>query len=326
MLRGVSPAVVEKDFWVCWVLKQIFADPDVGPQFTFKGGTSLAKVYELIERFSEDIDLILDWRVLGFGLGLDDPYQDFASNTRRDRFNKRMNRRAAEYITDRLLEDFTRLFAHVNDLTVRVDHNDSQAINVAYPAAFSEEYLRSEIRLEIGPLAAWSPSERRTIRSYAAESFPDVFRDPHCHVVTITAERSFWEKATILHQQAHRKTPMPSRYSRHYYDLYKLARSPVCRSALASLDLLETVASFKRCFYPSSWASYETARAGSLKLVPREEHRTVLARDFRAMKMMIFGEVPSFDLIEESLQRLEQQINHPLPGPDDSHSQPLRGR
>ena len=312
--------MVEKDFWVCWVLKQIFADPAVGPQFVFKGGTSLAKVYGLIERFSEDIDLILDWRALGFGPGLDDPYQDFSSNTRRDRFNKRINRRAAEYISDRLLEDFTRLFAPVSDLSVSVDHDDLQTINVAYPAAFSEEYLRSEIRLEIGPLAAWSPSEPRTIRSYAAESFPDVFRDPDCDVVTITAERSFWEKATILHQQAHRKTPMPSRYSRHYYDLYKLAESPVCRSALAGLDLLEAVVSFKRRFYPSPWASYETARAGSLKLVPSEEHRTVLARDFRAMRMMIFGEVPSFDLIGESLQKLEQQINQPFSGPDKSHS------
>lgn len=326
MLRGVSPAIVEKDFWVCWVLKQIFADPDVGPQFVFKGGTSLAKVYELIERFSEDIDLILDWRALGYGPGLDDPYQDFASNTRRDRFNKRMNQRAVEYITDRLLKDFTRLFAHVSRLSVSVDHDDPQTINVAYPAAFSEEYLRSEIRLEIGPLAGWSPSERRTIRPYAAGSFPDVFADPDCPVVTITAERSFWEKATILHQQAHRKTPMPSRYSRHYYDLYKLAGSPVCQSALADLDLLQTVASFKRRFYPSSWASYETARAGSLKLVPSEVHRTVLTKDFRAMRMMIFGEVPPFDLIEESLQKLELRINQPLPGPDNSRSQPLAGR
>ena len=65
--RGVSAAVIEKDFWVCWVLKQLFADAALGTRLVFKGGTSLSKVYNLIDRFSEDIDLILDWRLLGYG-------------------------------------------------------------------------------------------------------------------------------------------------------------------------------------------------------------------------------------------------------------------
>lgn len=308
---------------MCWVLKQIFADPDMGPRFVFKGGTSLAKVYGLIERFSEDIDLVLDWRLLGYGPGHEDPFQDFASNTQQDRFNKRMNRRAAEYIAETLVQEFTRLLSRVSDLSVSLDRGDSQTMYVAYPAAFAEEYLRPEIRLEIGPLAAWSPSERQTMRPYAAESFPKVFDNPDCGVVTTTAERSFWEKATILHQQAHRKAPMPSRYSRHYYDLYKLAESSVRKTALADLELLEAVASFKRRFYPSSWAAYETPRAGSLKLVPNEKHLPDLARDFRAMRMMIFGEVPPFDHMMKSLQELERQINGPLAGRDNTDRYPL---
>ena len=87
-----------------------------------------------------------------------------------------------------------------------------------------------------------------------------------------SAERSFWEKAKILHQQAHRPTPMPPRYSRHYYDLHKLAGSPVCDAALADLALLQDGSSFKRRFYPSAWATYETARPRSLKLIPGAEH------------------------------------------------------
>ena len=62
---GFDPAVVEKDFWVCWVLKRLFESPELSKQLVFKGGTSLAKVHKLIERFSEDIDLVLDWRLLG---------------------------------------------------------------------------------------------------------------------------------------------------------------------------------------------------------------------------------------------------------------------
>ena len=307
--RGVSATLIEKDFWVCWVLMQLFADVDLRTRLVFKGGTSLSKVYNLIDRFSEDIDLILDWRLLGYGPDQDDPYQEFASNTQQDRFNKQVNVRAARYIADTLIHGLNRLFAQVAGVSTTIDSDDPQAVNVAYPAAFSDDYLRPEVRLEIGPLAAWSPSGRHTIRPYAAESFPEVFDDPACPVVVIGAERSFWEKATILHQQAHRTTSMPPRYSRHYYDLHKLAGSPVRDAALGDLALLQDVVSFKRRFYPSAWASYETAIPGSLKLIPGTEHLTALQKDYSDMTMMIFGEAPGFKLIVDSLQQLEDQIN-----------------
>ena len=204
---------------------------------------------------------------------------------------------------DTLIHEFSRLLAHIADVSAVVDHDDPHTVNITYPAAFSEEYLRPEVRLEIGPLAAWIPSGRQTIRPYVAESFPKVFGDPECPVVVISAEQAFWEKATILHQQAHRKTPMPPRYSRHYYDLYKLAGSPV----------LKAVALFKQRFYPSSWASYETARVGSLKLIPGAENLAVLGKDYSDMRMMIFGEAPAFDLIVDSLKQLEDQINQRSP-------------
>ena len=183
--RGVSAAVIEKDFWVCWVLKQLFADAVLGTRLVFKGGTSLSKIYNLIDRFSEDIDLILDWRLLGYGPDQEDPYQEFASNTQQDRFNKKVNARAARYIADTLINDLNRLFARVAHLSTTIDSDDPQTVTVAYPAAFSEEYLRPEVRLEIGPLAAWSPSGRHTIRPYAAESFPQVFDDPACPVTAV---------------------------------------------------------------------------------------------------------------------------------------------
>lgn len=66
---GMNPAIVEKDFWVCWILRRLFAEPTLKDHIVFKGGTSLSKVYGLIDRFSEDIDLILDWRLLGYGIG-----------------------------------------------------------------------------------------------------------------------------------------------------------------------------------------------------------------------------------------------------------------
>ena len=72
-LRGIQPAIIEKDFWVCWVLKALFSEPTLKDHLVFKGGTSLSKVYRLIDRFSEDIDLVLDWTLLGYGPGMEDP-------------------------------------------------------------------------------------------------------------------------------------------------------------------------------------------------------------------------------------------------------------
>ncbi len=82
MLKGTTPAVVEKDFWVTWVHNRLFRQPRLSRLLMFKGSTSLSKVYQLIERFSEDIDLILDWRVLDG----EDPLAN-RSRTKQDQFN-----------------------------------------------------------------------------------------------------------------------------------------------------------------------------------------------------------------------------------------------
>jgi hypothetical protein len=194
-------------------------------------------------------------------------------------------------------------------VTAAIDTRDAQAIEVAYPAAFSETYLRPNVRLEIGPLASWVPSAPHVIRPYAADLFPELFADPACPVVAIAAERTFWEKATILHQQAHRTGVMLPRYSRHYYDLHRLAHSPVKDAALHALDLLRDVVEFKQRFYPCGWANYVQARPGTFKLMPSAPHRRDLEKDYDAMRVMIFGEAPPFARIIETLAGLEEEIN-----------------
>ena len=308
-LRGMNPAVIEKDFWVCWVLKRLFADPELGNRLVFKGGTSLSKVFGLIDRFSEDIDLVLDWQLLGYGSGKQDPFQNFDSKGKQDRFNKGLNQKAAAYIAGPLLSALNDLFASGPALRVAVDPADPNALNVTYPAAFSEDYLRPEVRLEIGPLASWTPSDRHMIRPYAADAFPDVFEDPACPVVAIAAERTFWEKATILHQESHRRGVMPSRHARHYYDTYKLAASPIRRRALDDPDLLTQVVEFKQRFYPCGWARYEDARPGTFRLVPDGENLNSLRRDYREMRIMIFGEAPKLETVIDTLKQLEGDIN-----------------
>lgn len=301
---GINPALVEKDFWVSWVLKRLYQNEKLASLLMFKGGTSLSKAYKLINRFSEDIDLILDWRVLES----DDPMGE-RSKTRQARLNAAIDEQAKVYIKDQLLP----LISNVLDEICRcsIEEADPNVINIQYPGAFSDEYLRPEVRLEIGPLAAWVPSEEKQISCYAAEQFPDVFDETGCAVRVIKAERTFWDKATILHHEAHRpaESPQPSRYSRHYYDLAMLANSPIRKSALADIELLENVVEFKQRFYPRGWARYDLARPGSFKLLPEARLLATVEEDYRAMQNMIFGEVPAFDAMMGTLQGLQEEIN-----------------
>jgi predicted nucleotidyltransferase component of viral defense system len=307
---GMNPAIVEKDFWVCWILKRLFTAPVLKDHMVFKGGTSLSKVYGLIDRFSEDIDLILDWRLLGYGTEEgSDPHKAITSKTKQSRYNQEMNAKAAAYIQETLLVQLNELFVAVPDLATKIDETDPHTVNVRYPAAFAAEYIRAEVRLEIGPLASWIPSGSRTIQAYAAESFPKAFADPACAVVAIDAERTFWEKATILHQEAHRVGTIPARYSRHYYDLYKLAESAIKEPTLSNVALLKDVVEFKERFYYSSWARYDLARPGSFRLSPPGNQIPALVRDYRAMRDMFYREPPEFTAILKGLATLEREIN-----------------
>jgi predicted nucleotidyltransferase component of viral defense system len=307
---GMNPAIVEKDFWVCWILKHMFAEPTLKNQMVFKGGTSLSKVFGLIDRFSEDIDLVLDWRLLGYEqAGKSDPYKATQSKTQQSRYNEEMNARAVAYIRDTLLSQLNNFFAPISGVVAKIDEDDPHTVNVFYPAAFEAEYIRPAVRLEIGPLASWVPSSSYKIKAYAAQAFPDAFSNPNFEVVAIDAERTFWEKATILHQEAHRPGAIPARYSRHYYDLYKLSESPIRKATLGNLTLLKSVVEFKERFYYSSWARYDSAVPGSFRLSPPDSQLPALERDYRAMRDMFFREPPTFKTILDGLAALELEIN-----------------
>ena len=304
-LMGVRAAIVEKDFWVVWVLDKIFSDEKLRKILMFKGGTSLSKVFDLIGRFSEDIDLILDWREVT----KEDPQIDRGSKNRQDKFNKRINKEAVVYIKNEMLPAVSKIVSPL--CRCEIDSDNPYNIKVTYPSAFKDGYLRSEILLEIGPLASWLPFGSFEIKPYAARYFPDIFKRAKCKVNAIEAKRTFWEKATILHQEANRSLdkPLPPRYSRHYYDLAVMAKGRVKKEALADTKLLEQVVSFKQKFYPASWAKFEEAKPGSFKLLPPNERINDLKKDYRAMEHMIFDKALTFDEIIEKLKNLEYEIN-----------------
>ena len=254
--------------------------------------------------------MILDWRVLGYGIN--EPWEQ-RSNTKQDIFNKDANARAEVFLRDTFLP------AIISDLTAElgekircfIDGDDSQTIKIIYPNSFSDASILQEIRLEIGALAAWTPVKYATITPYAAEQYTMLFEQPSTEVLTVLPERTFWEKVTILHREAFRPEdrPFPLRYSRHYYDLYKMARTPVKDNALQDNDLLERVVRFKDKFYRCPWARYDIAKRGTMKLLPPEYNVAKLRSDYEHMQNMLFGEKPSFEEIMSAMAQLEKEIN-----------------
>lgn len=314
--KGMHPAIVEKDFWVCWTLDYLFGESAFKDSFAFKGGTSLSKGFSLIERFSEDIDLIFDWRLLGYGI--DKPWEK-RSNTKQDAFVRQINEDAASFLREELMPEMQAYLGgqHIANASLRIDEDDPQTLRFFYPQSFSDDSILQEIRLETGALAAWTPTTVAHISPYIAEEFPEAFAQPETSVLTVSPERTFWEKATILHKEAFRMNgKFPSRYSRHYYDLYKLAHSDIKTRALNDASLLKSVVDFKMTFWRSNAARYDLCVLGTLKLMPPKDSMPLVEQDYASMRNMIFGDAPDFGDLMLGISELESEINNhgPLKG------------
>ena len=306
---GLSEGIVEKDFWVCWTLDYLFHGSPWAKHLAFKGGTSLSKCFDLIHRFSEDIDLILDWRLLESARN--DPWAERRKN-QQDKLNKALNAETEIFLREqfvpRVTEDFAQLLTE--DFSLCVDEYDPQTVNFTYPKLFSETAILPMVRLEIGALAAWTPTTQEQVTSYVAQTYPHVFQDPTTTILTVLPERTFWEKVTILHKEAFRTNGrFPARYSRHYYDLYCMDKSTVKAAAYADLNLLARVVQFKDRFYPARNAHYDLAKPGTMCLLPPEDCVDALQEDYAHMQGMLFGTIPTFEDIMQCIQKMEAEIN-----------------
>ena len=319
---NIQPAMVEKDFWVYVVLDKIFGDKELSQILCFKGGTSLLKAFHLIERFSEDIDLILARHlVLRDGEALKQ-----SSRTKQDKLAKEINTRAEQYIKTELKDKIVRVFGdmlkvYTDEEYARIEPeydpnnpretNDSK-LHVVYPRSIADDYLRPDILLEIGPLSLWNPNDRYNVSSYVADTYPHLGIKPTV-VPTIKPERTFWEKITILHYEHTRpeNKPLKSKYSRHYYDIFKMGHSDVKCIALAKPELLAEVIDFDSHLYRLTWADYEMAKIGTLHLMPTRHNLDALAKDYAKMQKMFFNPevVPKWEDILMYLQELEDEIN-----------------
>jgi hypothetical protein len=205
---GLSEAVVEKDFWVCWTLRQIFTIEQFKERLLFKGGTSLSKVFGAIQRFSEDIDLAVDYTLLGF-VGDRDPTQSGLSRTRQLKLQAEMLAACANYIKTDFLALLRSRFTEIlnpEGWTVSIAPEDPHVVRFRYPRSVQSElaYVSPQVILELGTHAEFIPRDRFLIRSFAAAEFPNVFEEPEVGVAALLARRTFWEKVTILHAEYYR--------------------------------------------------------------------------------------------------------------------------
>lgn len=308
-------AVVEKDFWVCWLLQKFFSlDSEFGP-FTFKGGTSLSKCYALIARFSEDIDIGVERKTVGFP---DDSYfYDAPSkNQRRQRVDEQ-NAKAFEWLHQQITPRIRLIATDVlggGSFELVPNENAPDQLYFKYPRLSEPSlYVRPEVLIEFGTLDAW-PVEDIEIIPYVG-GLPQLSTLEAVRVRTIEPGRTFWEKAVILHRFAHIPDgkSFPSGKSRHYYDVTMMARSTMSTTLLKGVGLLPTIARFKDTFYPLGYARYDLAAdPRSLIISPPAHLRREIEHDYQGMvDSMIFpnAKPPAFFEIEAELANLQERIN-----------------
>jgi hypothetical protein len=278
--RGVADTIIEKDFWACWSLRRLFSLPKgTSASLVFKGGTSLSKAFSAIRRFSEDIDLSFDRAELGY-TGDRDPEKEGISRKQAARLIDDLVGGVERHIAEKLLPALRAAIVKQlgepanGEWSLEIDADDAQTVNFHYPTALPAAeyegmaYITPRVKLELGARGDPWPTEEKVIRPYAADDYPDFFEDPDTSVTVLSARRTFWEKATALHAEAHRpvESPTPQYFSRHYYDLAMLLDTDEGQAATADFDLLAQVAKHKAIFFRSGWASYDTARPGTLRL------------------------------------------------------------
>ena len=188
----------------------------------------------------------MHWLCIGYTIN--EPW-DTRSNTKQDKFNKETNQKTQDFLKSEFLpqlqEDFSELLE--DTFALKIDQKDKQTILFEYPKTFTSTYLTQSVKLEIGALAAWIPSDIVTIVPELKKIYPMLFDGNGIEVRTVLPERTFWEKATILHHEANRpkELAMPKRYARHYYDLFCMANSIYKDSAFKNIALLPKVVEFK---------------------------------------------------------------------------------
>lgn len=323
IIRAISakigrPAILlEKDVWVCWVLQALFVMPGRKRQ-VFKGGTSLSKVFGAINRFSEDIDLTVNYRDLDPNV---DPFVEGLSNSKRDKIREHLEQRLSEYlrttVAPYLGETLAQQYGGKGPVITADAKGEKLTISIGSQFAGDGGYVRDGVLLEFGGRNVIEPHQQHQIRPYLTDHVNEL-SFPIATVDVLAAERTFWEKATLIHEACNDESLVikgVERMSRHWYDLSRLADQQIGARASADRALLADVVKVRKVIYRSVKARYDDCVNGGMRLVPDDKLLEALGKDYEAMTAagMFEGDSPGFQQLIARLRVLETAINESSP-------------
>jgi Nucleotidyl transferase AbiEii toxin, Type IV TA system len=191
-----------------------------------------------------------------------------------------------------------------------LESEEPRSLRFQYPTTQHGQvgYVKPDVSIEFGHADRW-PAFDVDIQPYVVDVLDAV--TGRVRVNVLDPQRTFWEKATLLHEIAHRAESIrfPPRHSRHYYDLALLAGSSIGGAAIANTALLSAVAAFKSVFFASGRARYDLAKPGTLRLMFPDFRRDAVAADYEQMQPMLFGSGMTFDDMCHRIIEVETRIN-----------------
>lgn len=304
---GMAPYAVEKDWWVVQVLSTIF-EMKIGENLIFKGGTSLSKVWGLIERFSEDIDLVFDRSHFGFDGEL----------TRTQ--VKNLRKKAGAYFESTLsldlenrLRDNGLIEIELNYLKQEASDADPVKIEIYYPNVIEYPgYVKPRVLLEISCSSLMEPAENKFISSLLDDYYLEsAFAQEPIEIPTAIPERTFLEKLFLLHEEFHRPKDRirVDRLSRHLYDIFQLLKSEYGLRAIGDHDLYKTIVKHRYIFNRIGGVNYNHHQPQTLNPLPIPDFIVAWEDDYKTMQEeMIYGESPDFQELISSIENFISNV------------------
>lgn len=309
--QGLSKQIIEKDLWVSTLLEIVFSLPFAG-KLVFKGGTSLSKVWGLIDRFSEDIDLAVDRSL--FGIEGDLTIRQL----------KKLRKASSLFVGNEFCEELNNAIKKYRlDIYLTIEaqpigegdktYPEPRQIVIKYKSLFETElsYVKPQIILEIGARSLFEPTQKAFINSMVQLAFPTVQTSiVKTEITTAVAGKTFLEKAFLLHElfttdacyKAERK-------SRHLYDLERMMDKSFVIGAIKDDDLWSTIHHHRDVFTHIHDVDYTPDIRDRIKLTPPAEHYQTWLNDYTNMQSsMIYGESLSFERLIERMIELEQRF------------------
>lgn len=320
---GLRFDIVEKDIWVCFVLDKLFSLKELEGKLVFKGGTCLSKAYNLIGRFSEDVDITIRKDCLNTA----------GTSNKPRKVESRIRHAAEDFVKDEIYRILSDTFAKdlpAGTWSLHFSKEDAATLLFQFPysenvtlwdaskwdeSQWSDEtdsynYIKPSIKLEFGALGDDWPTEEKPVEPYAKKILPDIFDSTKVKVLDV--KRNFLEKLLILHSIYYRPIDkkLKHHYSRHYYDVFCLIKAGVGKDALNLPEVLESVVENKITFWNETWEPYGMVKSFlDIKLVPQDESRLKeLEVDYERMKEMFFADHPTFSNIIEELKKFEKVL------------------